>query len=526
MTALPRLSVQAQAAAELELRRRQRTREVVVPSTFLGFCDWIGVTLTPGQTELARVAFDGEPPTDTALGERIFGALSVYGRRSIVAAVCGARAGKSYVLVALRLLYGMLTRDVSACPAGQLAAALIIAPRDDHRAEVMRYALGAIEKKPELREMLVGKPKVDRFRMRRPDRISVEFRAGVATMGGQAARGAWWTDVALDECAFFRDSSYKINDEELFKAATTRVLPGGQVILASTPWAQAGLLYEFWRKRPDDTIVAHAPTLLLHDSELTRSIVAREEARDPDNAKREYGAEFMTSGTTVFFEPSAIDAAVTDEPFELEPGDEVAAGVDLAFVGDSSALILAARRGDTVHVFDGREERPEAGRPLDPFTTIKSFVEAMKGRASYAFADQHYYQALVGECSAHGLTVAPAPPVPSETYVRARVLFRAQKVKIHPLPFRDRLVQQLRDVQGRPTSGGSLSIINPRWAKGGHGDICAALMLALWQTTGEEVEEPKPEPMTREWEERERERRRLAHVEAKEVPWWKKRRAG
>ena len=523
MTAIPLHSAQAQAAAELELRRRTRLRSIAIPESFVGFCAWLGVTLTPGQEELARVAFDGETPRDPALAARIFGALASYAHRPIVAAVCGARAGKSYVLVALRLLYGMLTRDVSACPPGQRASALVIAPRPDHRAEVMRYALGAVESKPELREMLSGRTTGERFVIRRPDGHKVEFRAGVATVGGTAARGAWWTDVALDECAFFRDSAYKINDEEIFDAAKARVLKGGQVILASTPWAQAGLLYNFWVKRPEDTIVAHAPTLLLNDSDLTRSIVQREEKSDPDNAKREYGAEFMTSGTTVFFEPQAIEGALTDEPFTLAPGDEVAAGVDLAFVGDSSALILAARRGDTIHVFDGREERPSEGRPLDPFTTIKSFVEAMAGRVSYAFADQHYFQALVNECSAHSLTVAPAPPVPADTYVRARVLFRGAKVKIHPLPFRDRLVQQLRDVQGRPTSGGGLSIINPRWAKGGHGDICAALMLALWQTSGDEVEAPKPEPATPAWEEAAREARRAKHLAEQETPWWKKR---
>src|SRR5262245_47057616 len=82
--------------------RTGRTDVARVPPTFLGFCSWIGVSLTPGQAELCRVAFDGAEPVDGALAARLFGPSVPLGRRRVVAAVCGARAGKSYVLVALR----------------------------------------------------------------------------------------------------------------------------------------------------------------------------------------------------------------------------------------------------------------------------------------------------------------------------------------------------------------------------------------------------------------------------------------
>jgi hypothetical protein len=117
----------------------------------------------------------------------------------------------------------------------------------------------------------------------------------------------------MDESAFFRDSSYRVNDADIFKAASPRVLPGGQSIVASTPWAESGLLYELHQRNwghPVDAIAAWAPTLTLHDSELTRNIVAREYQRDPDNADREFGAKPMRGGSGVFFDPQLIDAAV------------------------------------------------------------------------------------------------------------------------------------------------------------------------------------------------------------------------
>ncbi len=505
------------------LRQRRTASRVTddVPRTFLAFCAWLGVELKPGQAELARVAYDGAEPVDRALATRLFGEqdLSV-GVRSIVAAVCGARAGKSYVLVALRLVWGMLMRDVSALPPGQRAVALIIAPRDDLRMEVYRYALGAVMSQPSLAAMLDGKPKVDEFTLLRPDGARVSFETGVATMGGTAARGRWFTDFALDECAFFRDSSFKVNDEELFRAGSSRVLPGGQTIIASTPWAEGGLLHRLWKARPTDTLVAHAPTLALNDSELTRAIVKRAEEADPDNAKREFGAVFMTSGTTVFFESATIDVAETDEPFEPQPGDVIAAGADFGFLADSSALVMVAMRGTMLHVYDGAEERPQDGVPLKPSVTVATFAKLVAGRCSYVMADHHHQASITEHLEQHGLIYSPAPQRPADSYVRARMLLREGRVRIHDLPFRDRLLQQMREVHGKPTSGGGMSIVHPRWATGGHGDLVAALVLALWQVTGDEVPMPKAVMGTFEWEKEQQRKRIDAHFAEKErKPW-------
>jgi hypothetical protein len=345
----------------------------------------------------------------------------------------------------------------------------------------------------------------------------------VATRGGYGARGRSLTDFALDESAFFRDASYKVNDQEIFRAGAARVLPGGQTIVASTPWAQAGLLYELWRDnygKPKDALVAHAPTLLLHDSEMTRGIVERERRRDPDNARREFDAEFMTSGTTVFFEAGAVDAAVTDDPYEPRHGDTIAAGGDFGFRSDSSALVMVALREGTLHVYAGVEKRPEPGMPLKPSETVAAFAKCIAGRCAYLMADQHYREAIAEHLEAHDLSYAPAPGQPAESYVRARMLLREGKVRIHGLEFRDRLLQQMREVQGKPTSGGGMSIVHPRWSQGGHGDLVSALVLALWQVSGDAVAAETPALGTREWEEAGRERRRQALREKQERPEW------
>ncbi len=491
-----------------------RRTELEVPRGFLAFCAWLGVALTSGQAELARVAFDGAEPVDRHLAGSLFGQDVSVGRRDVLAAVCGARAGKSYVLVALRLVHGMLVRDLSTLAPGQRAVALIIAPNDKLRNEVLNYAKGAVRSKPELAGLMVEQG-ADGFGLQRPDGHVVRFETGVATAGGYGARGRSLTDFALDECAFFRDSSFKVNDEEIYRAGSARVLPGGQTIIASTPWAESGLLHRMWKHRPEGVTVAHAPTLLLRDTPETREYVARMRVLDPDNAAREFDAKFMTSGTTVFFESSSIDAALTEEPFALEPGDDVRAGADFGFRSDSSALVLCARRGDVLHVFDGREERPSEDAPLKPSKTAQAFADAMVGRCTYLMADGHYREAIAEVLEERAMSFMPAEKTPADRYVRLRMQMRDGRVKVHPLPFRDRLVQQMREVHGRPTSGGGMSIVHPRWTTGGHGDIADALVLAVWQLTGDTVPAKKPTP-----EHEAREARAKHYREERERPYW------
>lgn len=509
-----------------------RTEAFDVPPTFLGFLEKLGVRPKPGQAEFIRVAYDRVEPVDRALAVTIFGDIDFsdlsLGARAVVAAVCGGRAGKTYLLIALRLVHGMLVRDLSSMAPGQRAVALVIAPNDKLRQEAVNYAVGAVRSHPGLKPLLrvprgtKDDDLVSEFGLYRADfdRV-VMFESGVATRGGYGGRGRALTDCALDECAFFRDASSKINDADIFAAASPRVLPGGQTILASTPWAEAGLLYDFHKRnfgKPTDALAVHAPTLLLHDSEMTRTIVAREKLRDPENARREFDAEFMTGGTTVFFESVTLDAMLVDQLFVIQPGDIIGAGGDFAFRSDSSALLMVAKRGDDLHFFDGTEERPEPGKPLKPSRTVSRFSEIIAGRCDYVTADQHHRSSIEEHLTESGLVYSPAPATPADNYVRTRQLLREGRVFVHkanlPPELVTRLVQQLRETQGRPTPGGGMSIMHPRWAKGGHGDLADAFTLALWQVCGDSVGAPEPEMGTKEWEAVRREKRQQRMVES------------
>lgn len=525
------------AQIEKDIARYERKQAEEIPKRFTEFCAWVGITLTPGQRALCRVVFDGEEPR----GESMFGldggkAITSVpaAARAVIAAVCGARGGKSYVLVALRLVWGMMTRDLSSLAPGQHGVSLVVAPDLRLSREVVNYARGIINGSPPLRACL-GQDSTESLTMTRPDGKVASFLALPATRGGSALRGRSLIDAALDESAFFRDDSFVVNDIELFKAVRPRVLPGGQVIVASTPWTRTGLLYDLFSSNwgnPQSAIAVHAPTLMLNDSKWVQEIVGIERARDPENAKREFDAEFMAADARSFFDDHTLESATEDYPLPRLPGPGMttASGADFGFRSDSSALIIAHKdHNNVIYVAEVLEQQPVLGVPLKPSDVVKDFAARVRAHGgTYVMADQHYRESISEHLDVHGLVYIPAPTTPSEAYIKARQMVREGRIK---LPKHPRLLRQLREVQVRPTSGGGVSIVLPRYRTGGHGDLASAFVLALAQLhdhsmTGEVVNPPAKRGGDPDWEAHQRDLRRAKVAQTNEVPSWDRRNRG
>ena len=387
-------------------------------------------------------------------------------------------------------------RDLSSLARGQEARAVIASPEPKVRGEVLRYAMGACP-------WPILSSNQDGFRLLRPDGRIVSVEAVVSSAGGTALRGRALTDAFFDECAFFRDKNSVVNDDELFKAASPRVLPGGQIIIASTPWNRAGLLWEFyrdcWNKPGGAAVVAHAPTLTLRDTPETRAVIERERKRDPDNAAREYDAVFPSTQAHQFFSDDVVDAAIQESTFpELSPGEKVTVGADFGFERDSSAMaVCIADRDGRLRVAELDEQMPADGAPLKPSVVCRRFSEiALRYKATEIMADQHYRQAIAEYVEAAGLDFVNAPSgqkAIAESYVRLRSLMREGRVA---LPAHPRLIAQLKAVVAKPLPGGGMSIQSPRLAKGGHGDLVSALVLAVWKAVETTVPTPAPRPGT------------------------------
>lgn len=481
----------------------------------MDFCEWLGIDWStyPAQRIVAGVCYDGEPVPDTDLGRRLFGFAGAVDAvaRSVIVAVCGRRGGKTYTLISLRLLWGMLVRDLSSVAPGQQAVALVVSLNPKLRQESINYALGAARSKPELAAMLMlpkgtkGDDAPSEFRIRRPDGHIVAFEGGVATAGGYGARGRSITDLALDEIAFFRDRSAKVNDKDIFDAGTKAVLPGGQTILGSSPWARRGLLWELFNEnfgKPSTALALRAPTVVLNPMMAAKA--EQERKRDPDAAKNELDAEFLDSGTNVFFDDELIESMIDDSLNDgrmPQPGELVRAAGDLGFRSDSAAMTIGHMTGPLIVAGEILELRPEPDKPLVPSETVATFRRRMDAHgARYYTQDGYYFEAALEHMT--DIQCMQDTHAPHENYVRARMVMRERvggKSRVR-IPRNERLIRQLREVEARPLPGGSMQIIKPRWKTGGHGDVLDTLILMVASLGGETVKAPPPEKGTLEYE--------------------------
>ena len=377
--------------------------------------------LSLGQRVFCRVAFDGIDPADLEPAERecareIFGDIERIPplAREVVVCKKGARIGGT-LLCSIRVLHLALTVRLNLGP-GESAFGVIVAPDLRLARQGLRYVHGVVDGSPELRGMLVAST-ADSDTIRRPDGRVVTIECLPATRGGSALRGRSLVAALLSEAALFRDETFSVNDAEVFKAVAPRIVPGGQVLIESTPWGESGLLYDFFVANfghPTTAIVAHCPTRLMRDEPSIHAMIQREEDRDPDNFAREFNAMFLSGGAGQFFDARSIADSINDDlvlPVTRMSGAISSVGCDWGFVKDSTAAVAVQQVAKICTVSSVLELRPEKGIPLVPSVTVAG-VAAFAGvyAVRSVVSDAHYRESIYEHLqrSALGLVDAPA----------------------------------------------------------------------------------------------------------------------
>ncbi len=459
--------------------------------TFVNFVQGVlRVTLTPAQRVLCLVAFDGVEPVelegaDRELASVLFGPVDVFpqGSRGVVLAVKGARIGGSYILAGLYSLWRALTANLATLAPGEQATALVVAPVTPLARQVLRYALGAARSVPAIAR-LIGSETSDSCVIRRTDGKPVAIEVLPASRGGFALRGRSLVSAVLSEASFFRDESAVINDSDVFRALAPRVMTGGLIVIESTPWAEQGLVHDLFRANwgsPATCVAAHAPTLLMRPDSNTAALVARERERDPENARREFDAEFMSGGTSLYFGPelpAAIDRTLGVQTTP-RPEATVTIGGDIGLVADASAFVAVHKVGDTILLAELLELRPKKGQPLRLSEVIRQGCEFAARHGEKTINVDHHVLEPAREHLPKGFKLDPIAGGAEAKAERFRLLKEALRngnVAI-PGPL-SRIALQLADVVGKPTPGGLISITIPR-RNGMHGDAAAAFIVAV-----------------------------------------------
>jgi hypothetical protein len=494
--------------------------------SFVGFARELGIPLSDAQRVLALVAFDGlEPrdlePEDFAIAQRLFTTpggepmLTIpRAARRVLTIVKGARCGGTY-LSTVYVCWRALTADLSTLAPGERARGILGAPDLDLASQALSYAIGVFESHADLAAM-IKRQAGERLIIERPhDGRQVEIRYRTANRGGRSFRARSLIAGVLSELAFFQDSSHVVNDEDCFRAINPRVLPGGLTILESTPWEESGLLFEEFTKnfgKPETSMAVFAPTLFFLPTERNREVVAAEEKRDPTNAAREFGGQFLAIGSSIFFHAEALrrflaaGVGLEWNPGAPNPGELVGVGGDLGLTSDAAAFVAVHRvpepkspsdderrdpARDHYQVAELAERIPAKGAPLKLGELVPlGCAMAKRHGETMVLVDQWSLQPA-REHLPSGFSLVPVEPKGElERFLLARELMVENRLALpaaldksgqpEPLEAFAKLHAQLKLVLQRPKPGGGMTIYLPKKA-GTHLDLVPAFVNAVWR---------------------------------------------
>jgi hypothetical protein len=466
---------------------------------FLESPEWCGLTLSPMVAAIVDASQGIRPTTiDDATCLRYFGCaldgLPKIARR--VLAICaGGRGGKTSRLLAPAALYFALTVPLPTLRRREHAVSLILSSEVAFARQALTFAAGYAEGSPKLARLLVGKIATDRFTLRRHDGKLVDVRVRAAGARGKGGRAFTLCFAAMDEACFFFDASGVVSDTETYRAVIQRIVPGGQLWMASTPWIDGvGKLEEVlaanWGNHDAALAIRGVGTRALNPTWDPTGEIERDLRRDdPENAKREIDAIPLTGGTRHFFSREAIEAVFKrDLPQRSAPeaGQTYAAGGDTGFTKNSSALTIlgtptAAKAGaGRVRLALIEERVPKPGSPLQPEAVAEEFAGLMLPYGLRELVVDGHERERVGKAlNAKGASAVAAPPKP-DAFSKLRTIIHDGRLDA---PEHPRLRQQLRDVMVKPLPGGGVSITSPQRADGSHGDLVSALANAAARLT-------------------------------------------
>jgi hypothetical protein len=283
---------------------------------------------------------------------------------------------------------------------------------------------------------------------------------------------------------WYVDTGYANPDVEILNAvepglATT----GGPLILASSPHARRGVLWEMYKRHHGAggdplILVAHSPSRTLNPS-LPQRVVDRALEKDHARARAEYLAEFRTD----------VEGFVTLEVVESCVGGHremlPAAGVTYrAFVdpsgGSEDAMTLAiahktTRPDERVIVDAVREVRP----PFSPSAVVDDFAALLQRHGISRVVGDHYGGEFVKEpFRRHGISYEVCKRPKSDLFRDMLPLLNSGQVV---LPRHDRLIAQIVGLERRVSRAGRDSIDH---APGGHDDIANAVAGVIGAISG------------------------------------------
>lgn len=455
------------------------------------------IEASPLQRAVCRAA-DGLPMGGIVTAEQLrehFGCAAVpMVRPRLVALVAGVRGGKSR-LAGTAALYAALTTDLGMIQQHEVPRFAVVAPTVDAATATYTLIVGMAHASPVLSRYVVGDPTASTLRIMRPDNRLVEIVVVAAHRGGLSVRNRWLVGFVLDEVAQFGAQAMgaQVNAEEILQAAETRLLPGCQGWVISSPYGPSGLLHELWRayygKPSAERLVVHAPTRAFNPS-FEQSKIDAIRAVSPDVAAREYDATWLEADTA-FYPEQHLAAATRHDPVVVPPPKRragtwhFAAAMDPASKGNAWTFLVhclvPSARGAPRHIVVMAAQW--IGSRTDPLSPEEVMGEIATIAKSYGVriivSDIHMFDALQDIARRHNVSLELAPSTGPANLRRHETVAALLADGNLELPDEPDLLSDLRQVRKIALANGLRVDLDAPNPAGRHCDYAAALALAI-----------------------------------------------
>jgi hypothetical protein len=379
-------------------------------------------------------------------------------------AVVGRRGGKSRAMATLATYIGGLCEHPLA--PGERGVLLCIAPDQRQAAITLDYATAAFEASPILSQLIANRTN-DNLSL--TSGIDIEVRSA----SFRRLRGPTYIAVIADEAAFWFSDEFSANaDTEILNAvrpglATT----GGPLIIASSPYARRGVLFETHKRHygpdGDPLILVAQGTSREFNPSLPQSVVDRALERDRAAATAEYLGQFRTDIEN--FVPLEVVMSCVGDHTEMAPLGQhrYSAFVDPSGgSADSFTMAVSHRDGERIIIDATREVKP----PFSPEAVIDDFAVLLKTyRVARVHGDRYAGEFPRELFRKRGVEYQCADKSKSDLYRDLLPLLNSGRIV---LPKSDRLVNQLTGLERRVARSGKDSIDH---SPGSHDDLANAV---------------------------------------------------
>lgn len=387
-----------------------------------------------------------------------------------VVVICGRRAGKSRIVAFIATYLATFRSYEEFLAPGEVATVAVIAASQKQARTIFRYISGALQAIDVLKKRVV-KETAEAIEL--DNRVVIEIGAA----SWRVTRGYTYAAVLADEIAFWRSDESANPDEEIIKAIRPALstIPGAMLLLASSPYAKKGLLFNLWKRhygRDESRVLVWRGTTQEMNPRIDPDIVAEAYEDDPEAASAEYGAEFRND-IAAFVTREVVEACTIPGRFEIPPitGVSYHAFVDPSG-GTSDSMTLAighfqkSGHADRVTVLDAvREVKP----PFSPEQVVEDFCALLKSyRIHEVTGDRYAGEWPREQFRKHGIQYRLADKPKSDVYRELLPVLNSGRCELLD---NQRLLKQLMDLERRTSRGGRDSIDH---APGSHDDLINA----------------------------------------------------